>query len=91
MDGDSWLKSIHHAGARMTDVDPDLLDDARRLQEHFELEQLAVDYMVASNGEKHLLEVNHIPNVTVFPEIRTAYLDYVVEWLATRAEVPTAG
>ena len=35
---------------------------------------LAVDYMVGTDGTKHLLEVNHIPNVTVFPEIRQAYL-----------------
>jgi hypothetical protein len=85
MAGNDWLKSIHHPAASMMDVDPELLDDARRLQAHFGLEQLAVDYMVRADGIKYLLEVNHIPNVTVFPEIRTAYLDHVVKWLATDA------
>jgi hypothetical protein len=86
MEGDDWLKSIHHSSAAFMDIDPDLLDDARRLQAHFGLQQLAVDYMIAEDGTKHMLEVNHIPNVTVFPEIRTAYLDFVTEWLA--ATVP---
>jgi hypothetical protein len=61
-------------------IDPELLDDTRALQQHFGLEMLAVDYMVAGAGERHLLEVNHIPNVTVFPEIRAAYLDWAARW-----------
>jgi hypothetical protein len=79
--GDDWLKSLHHPAARLMPVDPELLEDVRRLQRHFGLEQLAVDYIVAEDGVKHLLEVNHIPNVTVFPEIREAYLDFVVRWV----------
>ena len=42
---------------------------------------VGVDYMIGDDGTRHLLEVNHIPNVTRFPEIRAAYLNYVVEWL----------
>jgi hypothetical protein len=36
--------------------------------------------MVTPTGEKHLLELNHIPNVTQFAGMRTAYLDFAVEW-----------
>ena len=32
------------------------------------------------DGSRHLLEVNHVPNVTVLPEVRVAYLDLVVNW-----------
>jgi hypothetical protein len=80
MDGDGWKKSIHHARAGFTDIDSDLLADARALQQHFGLEMLAIDYMIGDNGEKYLLEVNHIPNVTLFPELRQAYLDYAAKW-----------
>ena len=83
--GDDWRKSIHPDDAHYTDVDPLLLDDARRLGAHFGLEMVGVDYMIGDDGTRHLLEVNHIPNVTRFPEIRQAYLDYVVEWLAGEA------
>ena len=38
------------------------------------LEMLAVDYIVRPDGAKYLLEVNHIPNVTLFPELRATYL-----------------
>jgi hypothetical protein len=82
MGGDDWKKSIHHAAAGFTAVDPDLLDDARRLQQHFRLEMLAVDYITTPAGEKFLLEVNHVPNVTLFPELREAYLDFAARWLS---------
>jgi hypothetical protein len=36
--------------------------------------------MVGADGQKHLLEVNHAANVTVFPEIREAFLDLVAAW-----------
>jgi hypothetical protein len=90
MEGDDWLKSIHHPAASFMDVDGDLLDDARRIQAHFGLEHLAVDYMVGADGTKYLLEVNHIPNVTVFPEIRAAYLDFVAAWLTAVSVEGTA-
>ena len=77
MAGDGWLKSIHHRDAAFMPIDPELLDDARRLADHFGLEMVGVDYMVAADGSRHLLEVNHVPNVTVLPEVRSAYLDLV--------------
>jgi hypothetical protein len=82
MAGDGWLKSIHHPQADFMPIDADLLDDARRLAEHFGLATVGVDYIVATDGTRHLLEVNHVPNVTVFPEVRAAYLDLVVAWAA---------
>lgn len=80
MTGEGWKKSLHGPGAGYMDVDQELLEDTRRLQRHFRLEMLAVDYMVAGDGSKYLLEVNHIPNVTVFPEVREAYLDWAAKW-----------
>lgn len=79
--GDDWLKSIHHAQARFVDVDTELLQDTRTIAKAIGLEVIANDYLVTSSGSKHLLEVNHIPNITRFVEIRNAYLDYVVDWL----------
>jgi hypothetical protein len=78
--GDDWNKSIHHAGAGIMPPDADLLDDTRRLQQHFGLEILGVDYMIGRDGNKHLLEVNHIPSVTAFSEVREAYIEHVVAW-----------
>ncbi|AGA28554.1 hypothetical protein Sinac_4358 [Singulisphaera acidiphila DSM 18658] len=80
MAGDGWLKSIHHQNTAFMPIDPELLDDSRRLATHFGLEVVSVDYILAPDGSRHLLEVNHVPNVTVFPEVRGAYLDLVVEW-----------
>ncbi len=80
MAGEGWLKSIHDPAAAFMPIDPDLLDDARRLAEHFGLRTSGVDYIVAPDGGRHLLEVNHVPNVTAFPEVREAYLDLVVRW-----------
>ena len=64
-------------------VDPDLLADVQQLRDHFGLPVIGVDYMIDREGRRHLLEVNHIPNVTVFPEIRRAYPEYVVKWVDT--------
>ena len=80
MAGDGWLKSIHHPDARFMPIDPELLDDTRRLGAHFGLEVVAVDYIVGVDGSRHLLEVNHIPNVTDYPELRAAYMDLVGRW-----------
>lgn len=80
MAGEGWLKSIHDPRARFMPIDSELLEDARRLSEHFGLRTVGVDYIVALDGGRYLLEVNHVPNVTVFPEVREAYLDLVVEW-----------
>ena len=80
MSGDDWLQSIHHQDAALMPLDNELLEDTLRLRDHFGLEVMAVDYMLGEDGQKHLLEVNHIPNVTRFPEIRNAYLTYVSTW-----------
>lgn len=45
----------------------------------------ANDYMIGRDGTRYLLEVNHIPNVTRFPEIWAAYRDTVVGWVADEA------
>lgn len=78
--GDTWLKSIHHADAAFMPIDDELLADARALSTGLGLEVIGVDYMVGADGSKHLLEVNHAANVTVFPEIREAFLDLVAAW-----------
>ena len=80
MAGPGWLKSIHDPGAAPMDLDPDLLADARALADHFGLATVGVDYMVAPDGGRFLLEVNHVPNVTVIPDVRAAYLDLVAAW-----------
>jgi hypothetical protein len=79
--GGDWKKSIHGEGAALMPPDAELVEDVRRLQGHFGLEIVGVDYMVAADGCKYLLEVNHIPSVTAFAEVREAYLDEVVRWL----------
>lgn len=81
LEGEGWLKSIHHASADFMPLDGELWEDTENLRRAFGLEIIANDYMVAEDGTKHLLEVNHIPNVTRFPEIWQAYRDYVVDWL----------
>lgn len=80
LDGDDWLKSIHHSDAQFMPIDDELLEDTRNIQAGFGLEIIANDYMIADDGTKHLLEVNHIPNVTRFPEIWEAYRDYAIAW-----------
>src|SRR5262249_26972849 len=89
MGGDDWLKSIHHGSAGFMTPDPELVEDTRRFQAHFGLVMLAGDYLVAQGGGQHLLEVNHSPNVTVFPELRAAYLDYAAHWTAAAVEHPS--
>lgn len=66
------------------------MEDTRRVQAGFGLEVIANDYIVTDAGTKHLLEVNHIPNVTRFSEIWEAYRDFAVAWIgggAVRASV----
>ncbi len=79
--GDDWKKSLHHPTAGLTAIDPELLADVRRMADHFGLEVCAADYVVAPDGARHLLELNHIPNVTEFPEVRAAYLDFAAAWI----------
>lgn len=81
LEGDGWLKSIHHPTARIVKADSRLVADTRKVAAGFGLEIAANDYIVTPDGRPHLLEVNHIPNVTRFPEIWEAYTEYVLEWL----------
>ena len=81
LDGDDWLKSIHHADAHFMPVDAELLADTQQIQAAFKMEIIANDYIVGKDGKRYLLEVNHIPNVNRFPEIWSAYREYVVAWL----------
>jgi hypothetical protein len=82
LEGDGWLKSIHHPTASvMADIDAELLADTLAIRDALGTEIIANDYMVSADGEKHLLEMNHIPNVTRFPEIWEAYRDTVVDWI----------
>ncbi|WP_442508376.1 hypothetical protein SH528x_007345 [Novipirellula sp. SH528] len=66
-------------------MDPDsaLVADTRAVARGFGLEIAANDYIVDRNGRPHLLEVNHIPNVTRFPEIWDGYSQFVLDWLTT--------
>jgi hypothetical protein len=75
------LKLLHHPTACLMTPDESLLADTRRVAAGFGLEIAANDYIVTSDGQPHLLEVNHIPNVTRFPEIWEAYAEFVVAWL----------
>jgi hypothetical protein len=71
-------------------ADPELVADVRRIMTAFGLELGAADYVVEPDGTRHLLEFNHIPNVTQFPEIRAAYLEFVADWLhAADRQSPT--
>jgi glutathione synthase/RimK-type ligase-like ATP-grasp enzyme len=78
--GPDWKKSIHGADAAFMAADEELVADARRLQAHFGLAILGVDYIVRDDGTRYLLEVNHIPSVTAFEEVRQAYLEEVTRW-----------
>lgn len=81
LEGDGWLKSIHHPTACFMPPDPRLVADTRKVANGFGLEIAANDYIVTPDGQPHLLEVNHIPNVTRFPEVWDAYAAYVADWI----------
>ena len=80
LEGSGWLKSIHAEDAAFMPIDPMLHEDTRAIGSAFGLEMLANDYIVAHDGSKHLLEVNHIPNVTRFEEIRDAFITFAANW-----------
>jgi D-ala D-ala ligase C-terminus len=76
--GEDWKKSIHDSRAALeSTVDPELLADTRALQAAFGLPWIACDYIVASDGQKYLLEVNAMPNVSRFPELWEAFQEQV--------------
>lgn len=85
LEGEGWLKSIHPENACLMEPDAELVEDTRTVGRAFGLELLANDYIVGDDGTPHLLEVNHIPNVTRFPEIWEAYRDYAVRWISGAA------
>ena len=80
--GGDWSKSIHHPDAALMGADPRLVADARRVAAGFGLSILANDYVLSPDGTPHLLEVNHVPNVTRFGEVWEAYRAFAVDWLA---------
>lgn len=81
LEGSDWLKSIHDPKASIMEIDAELLEDTLAIKAHFGLQLIANDYIVGKNGEKHLLEVNHIPNVTRFEELQEIYFEKVTTWL----------
>jgi len=81
--GDNWLKSIHHQDSDKMEIDGELLEDSQQIASHFGLQVVGIDYMVGADGKKFLLEVNHIPNVTVFPFINKAFIGFAKNWIAS--------
>lgn len=81
--GDTWLKSIHNEGSWEMETDQELLLDSQAIAQHFKLQTVGVDYIIGKNGERYLLEVNHIPNVTVFPFVNEAFIAYAGEWMVS--------
>ncbi|AMV24945.1 hypothetical protein VT84_11140 [Gemmata sp. SH-PL17] len=79
--GDDWKKSIHHATAAFMPLNEALAADVCTLRDHFDLAVCAADYIVSPDGTPNLLELNHVPNVTQFPEIRAVYLDFAAHWI----------
>jgi hypothetical protein len=79
--GDTWLKSIHNEGSEKMEVNIDLLEDSKNIALHFNLLTVGIDYIVGLDGTNYLLEVNHIPNVTVFPFINKAFLEFSSDWV----------
>jgi hypothetical protein len=79
--GETWLKSIHPDDAAFMEVREELLADTRALARHFDLAVCGVDYMIGKDGVPRMLEVNHIPNVTRFEEVRGAFLEMARAWV----------
>lgn len=78
--GKDWRKSVHGEGAAWMPPDPLLVADSRNIQQGLGLDILANDYMV-SDDRRYLLEVNHIPSVTCFPELWEEYQEVVAQWV----------
>jgi hypothetical protein len=84
MAGSDWLKSVHGQGAELVPTDPELVEDTLAIQKGLGLDLIANDYIVGPEG-KFLLEVNHIPSVTCFPELWEDYLVAVSDWIKASA------
>ena len=82
--GETWLKSIHNEGSGQMTINQELLEDSKNISKHFSLLTVGVDYIVGANGENYLLEVNHIPNVTVFPFVNEAFLEFASIWVTEK-------
>ena len=78
--GPTWLKSIRDADAELTPIEDELLADTRATARGLGLEVAANDSLIDADGQPHLLEANHVPNVTRFEPIASAYLRYLAEW-----------
>jgi hypothetical protein len=85
MAGKDWLKSVHGSGAELMPTDDALVEDTRNIQRGLGLDIIANDYMVGEAGP-YLLEVNHIPSVTCFPELWEDYVDTVCKWVGLAAD-----
>ena len=68
------------------EVDSELLEDTLVLKENIGMSVIANDYIVQKDGTKHLLEINHIPNITRFEEVRIHFLDTVLDWIEDEEE-----
>ena len=68
MTGKGWLKSVHGEGTAFVPADPELVADTEAVRRGLGLDIIANDYIVGESGP-YLLEVNHIPSVTCFPEL----------------------
>jgi hypothetical protein len=92
--GTGWLKSVHGDGAELMPLDSELVADTRSIQRGLGLDIIANDYMVADSGP-YLLEVNHIPSVTCFPELWQDYVQVVGRWvergMSASASLETVG
>ena len=86
LEGVDWLKSIHDNRADFMDIDPQLLEDTLNIKESFGLEIIGNDYIAGANGDHHLLEVNHIPNVTRFSTLTEVYTKEVQAWIASKTQ-----
>ena len=82
MAGPGWLKSVHGAGAELTDPDPELVADTRAVRRGLGLEIVANDYMVSPATGPYLLEANAIPSVTCHAELWRAYVEVVAGWVS---------
>lgn len=80
MTGSGWLKSIHGPGAELMAVCPELQADSLEIQRGLGLDILANDYIIGPEGPV-LLELNHIPSVTAFPELWQDYKNRLRSWL----------
>ncbi len=90
LEGEDWKKSIHDDRAAIAPTpDPELLADTLALKEAFGLPWIACDYIVSESSEKHLLEVNAMPNVSRFSELWDVFEQFVVDWVTNTGGMGT--